>query len=288
MLHIPVLLDKVIEYLNPKKDEKFIDATFGLGGYSKKILACLGSKGSVLGIDWDQKNISEGKNRLEQYKNQLHVIEGNFANLERLAKNETYFPVDGIVLDLGLASTQIKDPVYGLSFSGEKQILDMRLNPEANFSAKDIINRYPEKKLADVFYQNADLGHSRSIARKIVAARDKKEIVYNDELVEILGSKNPKFLAPVFQALRIEVNKELENLKNVLPQAISLLKTGGRIVVVSYHSGEDRIVKNFFREQKDLGALKIFTKKPVISEYAETKINPRARSAKLRAAEKIC
>jgi len=286
--HIPVLVDKVIEYLNPKKNEKFIDATFGLGGYSEKILARLGSKGSVLGIDWDRKNILEGQKRLEQFKNQLRIREGNFADIEKIARSEKYVSVSGIVLDLGLASTQITNPHYGLSFSGKKQVLDMRLDPEARFSAKDIINHYPEKKLADVFYQNADLGNSRSIARKIVEAREKKEIIYNQELVNLLGSKNPKFLAPVFQALRIEVNKELENLKKALPQAVSILKNGGRIVVVSYHSGEDRIVKNFFREQKHEGSLKILTKKPIIAEREEIIINPRSRSAKLRAAEKIC
>lgn len=286
ILHTPVLMNEVIRYLNPQKNQNFIDATLGLGGYAEKILASTGPKGLLLGIDWDEDNLGRAVKNLERYRKRLTVVRDNFVNIREIVEKTKFSKIGGIVFDLGLASTQLENANYGLSFQGD-QILDMRLNLQAGLSASDIINRYSPKELANIFYQYADLKNSRNIARKIVFAREKEKIIYNWQLKKAIETDNPRILAPIFQALRIEVNKELENLEKVLPIAIDLLEGKGRIVVISYHSGEDRIVKNIFRDLAKQGKIKILTKKPLVPTFEEIRSNSRSRSAKLRAAERI-
>lgn len=282
--HTPVLMEEVLDYLKPKSNENFVDCTVGLAGHAEKILSKISPRGRLLGIDQNQEGISEAKKKLEKYKNRTIFVHDNFRHLNKIIGDQNFSRVAGIFFDLGLASWQIDDSKKGLSFSVEAP-LDMRLSDNLTFTAADIVNRYPEKQLANLFYQYGDVRGNRQLARKIIQSRGKQAIKTTSDLVKIIASKNPKILAPIFQALRIEVNQELENLTLALPQALEILKPKGRIVVISYHSGEDRIVKNFFRSQK--GQLKILTKKPVTTSREEIRENPRARSAKLRAAEKI-
>lgn len=282
--HEPVLLKEVIKYLEPKSNKNYVDCTLGLGGHSRKILEKNGPNGQLIGIEQNTEGIEEAQKRLDEFKERVKLVRSNFRNLEKIIKDSKISSVDGILFDLGLASWQIKDDKKGISFSEDAE-LDMRLSPESNLTAADIINTYPEKQLANLLFEFGDVRGNRYFAKKIAAERKNKKIQKTSELVKIIGTNNPKVLAPIFQALRIEVNSELENLLIALPQALNVLDKGGKIVVISYHSGEDRIVKNFFRANKT--KIKILTKKPIIASFEEIKENSRSRSAKLRAAEKI-
>lgn len=282
--HEPVLLKEVIKYLEPKSNKNYVDCTLGLGGHSGKILEKNGPNGQLIGIEQNTEGIEEAQKRLDEFKERVKLVRSNFRNLEKIIKDSKISSVDGILFDLGLASWQIKDDKKGISFSEDAE-LDMRLSPESNLTAADIINTYPEKQLANLLFEFGDIRGNRYFAKKIVEERKNKKIQKTSELVKIIGTNNPKVLAPIFQALRIEVNSELENLLIALPQALNVLDKGGKIVVISYHSGEDRIVKNFFRANKT--KIKILTKKPIIASFEEIKENSRSRSAKLRAAEKI-
>jgi 16S rRNA (cytosine1402-N4)-methyltransferase len=282
--HIPVLTREVLAYLDPKPNENFIDATLGLGGHTLEILKKTAPNGKILAIDQDLEGINEAKKRLQEYKNRIIYINNNNVYLDKIIRNSGYKRVSGIVFDLGFASWQVENDLKGLSFSSSAP-LDMRMSADLNLTASEILNKYPEKKLANLFYEYGDVRGSRRLASKIIEKRRNISIDNTTDLVDIIGTKNPKILAPIFQALRIEVNKELENLQEVLPKAVEILDKNGRIVVISFHSGEDRIVKNFFRANK--GELEILTKKPVVAGKEETDINPRSRSAKLRAAKKV-
>jgi 16S rRNA (cytosine1402-N4)-methyltransferase len=282
--HEPVLSREVIEYLSPKSNKNYVDCTLGLAGHSKKILEKNGPKGQLVGIEQNTEGLSEAQKRLVGFESRIKLTRGNFSNLEKIIKDSKISSIDGFLFDLGLASWQINDRKSGISFSEDAE-LDMRLSPESNLTATDIINTYPEKQLANLLFEFGDIRGNRYFAKKIVGERKNKKIQRTSELVKIIGTSNPKVLAPIFQALRIEVNNELENLLLALPQALSILDKGGKIVVISYHSGEDRIVKNFFRSNKN--KIKILTKKPITASFEEIKNNSRARSAKLRAAEKI-
>lgn len=282
--HDPVMLDETLEYLNLKRNNNYVDCTLGLAGHTKAILRKNGPKGKVLAIDQDPKGINEAKKLLEKYKNRVTFSHNNFRDLNKVIGDTNFGRISGMLLDLGLASWQISDSERGISFSTNMP-LDMRMNPDSILTAKEIVNKYPEKKLANLLYNLGDIYKSRSIAKKIVSERVKNPINNTVDLVSIIGTNNPKILAPIFQALRIEVNEELESLNEVLPQAYESMKKGGRLVIISYHSGEDRIVKNYFRSNKD--KWKILTKKPINATDKEISINPRARSAKLRAGEKI-
>lgn len=284
MQHTPVLVKEVLQYLDPKPGENFIDCTLGLGGHAKFILEKTAPGGMLLAIEQDRQGLNEAKSNLAKFKNQTVFVNNNFVNLDQIARAYNFSRISGILFDLGLALWQIKEKKYGYSFEIDSP-LDMRMFG-AKMSASEILNRYHQKKLADMLYYNADLGNSRAIARKLIEFRNKKEFSRTSDLIEAIGTKNPKILAPIWQALRIEVNNELENLQIALRDSINLLKPGGRLAVISFHSGEDRIVKNFFKENKNF--FKILTKKPITPDPLEIKNNRRARSAKLRAAEKIC
>jgi 16S rRNA (cytosine1402-N4)-methyltransferase len=295
--HKPVLCSELIQYLDPKPGQNFIDATIGMGGHARIILSKTAPNGKILGIDWDPTSLSE----LRGASQRLVTYLGNFKNLKEIIRETGFKNISGIYFDLGLGSWQIEDPYYGLSFQKEMP-LSMKISnltfaqrasaakaesQISNLTAKDIVNKYPEKELTKIFREYGEVRRPHQIAEKIIQYREKKQIQSTLELKEATGVKNPKVLAKIFQALRIVVNDELENLKEVLPQAVELLKKGGRVAVISYHSGEDRIVKNFFRQKQKQGTLKILTKKPVIPTQEEIRENPKARSAKLRVAEKI-
>jgi 16S rRNA (cytosine1402-N4)-methyltransferase len=291
MIHIPVLLKEVIRCLNPQANQNFIDCTIGGGGHAFEILKMIGPKGKLLGIDLWEEAIRDLRLKIKNLRleERLILVCDNFANLKKIVKRESFFPVDGILFDLGLSSDLLEKSGRGFSFQ-KVEILDMRFNPKKQIlTAKEILNQASEKELTDIFKNYSEEKFSRLIAKKIVQFRKKNKIQTTLQLVNLIKialGKNfhKKSLARIFQALRIAVNDELRNLETVLPQAADILKLKGRLVIISYHSLEDRIVKNFFKSHPQL---KIITKKPILPTKEEIINNPRARSAKLRVAEKI-
>ena len=290
--HIPVMLDEVIEYLQPKPGKKYIDCTLGGAGYTITLAKLVGQSGQVIGIDLDEMAISNAQKLINEKKLQnITLINDNFKNLETII-GENISPeaqFDGIVFDLGLSSAQLDDEVRGFSFKGERP-LDMSFGPANQKSTEEIVNHYDLLELTKIFQDYGEEKHAYRIAKAIVAARRVKRIKTTADLVSVIEDCIPfryrSKIHPatrVFQALRMETNEELMSLAEVLPSAIKLLKPQGRLVVVSFHSGEDRIVKRFLKGEVNI---KILTKRPLIPTEAETEGNPRARSAKLRAAEK--
>ncbi len=292
--HTPVLLSEVTKGLNLRKGKKYIDATLGGGGHALEILK---KEGFVLGIDCDPEALEEVRKKVKSLNredtNNLILVKENFAHLKEIAERHHFNKVAGILFDLGLSSHQLEIPERGFSFNSEAT-LDMRMDPELSVTAKDLVNGLTEGELYELFKKYAEEYRSWAIARALVRARTLKPITTCHEMAEIIlkarGGRN-KFerihpATRIFQALRMAVNDELNNLKEALPQALDLLENEGRLLVLSFHSLEDRIVKNFFREQEERGLLKILTKKPIEPSDEEIKRNPRSRSAKLRIAEK--
>ena len=297
MFHQSVLLKESIEGLNIKSDGIYVDVTFGGGGHSAEILKHL-HKGRLIAFDQDEDAIQNGFS-----DPRFTMVKSNFRYTRNFLKLYQAIPVDGIIADLGVSSHQIDDPERGFSTRYEGE-LDMRMDQSKTLTAKQIINHYNEEKLGKIFAEYADLSNARSIARILHSSRKNQEIVTTSDLKKVLmplagfGKEN-KFFAQVFQALRIETNQELASLKDLLKQSVALLKPGGRIVVLSYHSLEDRLVKDFFRSGNLMGEIKkdfygnpeqvfrLITRKPVIASETELTENPRARSARLRIAEKL-
>jgi 16S rRNA (cytosine1402-N4)-methyltransferase len=296
MFHNSVLLKESIEALAIQPGGIYVDATYGGGGHSKEILKAL-KGGKLFAFDQDEEAL---ENKVDDER--LIMIHNNFRYLRNFLKLYKAVPVNGILADLGISSHQIDHPERGFStrFNGE---LDMRMNRDKNKSAKDIVNEYPEEKLAFLFREYGELRNAMKIARAIVMARKVSPVNTTIELKESLASlaekgKENKFFAQVFQALRIEVNQELDALKEFLVQSTDVLKQGGRLVIISYHSLEDKLVKEYFRSgnfegnlNKDfygnpIVPLTVVGRKPVVPGEQETDLNSRARSARLRIAEK--
>lgn len=295
--HIPVLLHECIEGLKIRPDGTYVDVTFGGGGHSREILKNL-STGKLYGFDQDE----DAENNIPDDPNFVFV-RSNFRYLSNFLRYHDVETVDGILADLGVSSHHFDTAERGFSFRFEDEILDMRMNKNASLSAADILNTYTEQKLADVFYKYGELRESRAIARAIVKKRT--EIKYDkiSSLLDVIKSffirdKEKKELAKVFQALRIEVNQEVVALEELLKQSLQVLKPGGRIVVMTYHSLEDRLVKNFLKSGNTEGRVeqdfygnfltpfKLINNKVIVPDTTELTNNPRSRSAKLRIAEK--
>lgn len=296
--HTPALLNETIEGLNLKADGIYVDVTFGGGGHSKEILNRIGAKGKLFGFDQDLdaiKNIVDDK--------RFTFIRSNFKYMKNFLRFHGVEKVDGILADLGVSSHHFDEAERGFSFRFDGA-LDMRMNTESKITAASILNTYSEEDLANVFYLYGELHNSRKIARTVVQARTKEPIERIFQFIEILKpyfgrEKEKKDMARVFQALRIEVNQEMEVLRELLEQSLEMLNPGGRIVVLTYHSLEDRLVKNYFRSgnfegklEKDfygniIAPLKPVNNKVIIASDEEVERNPRARSAKLRIAEII-
>lgn len=297
MYHVPVLLEESIECLRIKPDGVYVDCTFGGGGHSRAILARLGNKGRLYGFDQDR----------EAYRNttddeRFTFVRGNFKYISNFLRYYGEDKVDGILADLGVSSHHFDEAERGFSYRFDGA-LDMRMNREASFTAEELINGYDEQALADILYLYGELRNARRIANAIVCRRQTKAIKTIFELTEVLRpfctkGKEYKELAPIFQAIRIEVNAELDSLKTLLGRSVDLLRSGGRIAVISYHSLEDRLVKNFLKTgnfggepQKDFYGNQITpfanVSKAIVSNDGEIADNPRARSARLRYAEKI-
>ena len=294
--HIPVMLKESIDALQIKPDGIYVDVTYGGGGHSKKILEQL-TTGKLIAFDRDP---DAAKNEVGDER--LIFVNDNFSQLEKYIKLYRFMKVDGILADFGISSWQIDAAERGFSTRFDAE-LDMRMDARSTLSAKDVLNTYDEAQLSHILKEYGDIMNGRQIARIIIAARTEKPFKTTFDLKKALESLAPKadhnkFFAKIFQAIRIEVNKELEEIKAFLTQAETVLNPKGRLVCISYHSLEDRLVKNYMKAGNESGevekdffgnpkaGLKVLTKKPMLPSDEEIKINSRARSAKLRIAEK--
>jgi len=290
--HLAVLLQEALEFLQVRPDGVYIDATLGGGGHAFEILKVLRQgRGKLLGIDRDPAALAVARERLRGFEEQLIVQPGNFAEIDRLHASSGLPPADGLLADLGLSSLQLEDAARGFSFR-EEGPLDMRVDPCGDLTAEELVNYASERDLADLIYKFGEERHSRRIARAIVKARP---IRRTTELAQVVTRAIPSRAGlyqihpatRTFMALRLAVNRELENLEAFLAKALGVLAPGGRLVVLSFHSLEDRLVKRAFQEFKRLGRARVLTRKVVRPSEIEVRTNPRARSAKLRAAEKV-
>jgi 16S rRNA (cytosine1402-N4)-methyltransferase len=300
MRHIPVLLNEVLEGLNLKKNSQVVDCTLGDAGHSEKILEKIGPKGKLLGIDADPESLLRAQNNLYRFKDQTILVRDNFVNLAKVVGENKIAPVDAVLMDLGWSTPQFKERGRGFSFETDEP-LDMRYGAETGETAADILNQYTLPELINIFRYYGEEKLSAEIAKLIVDKRSESPISHSGQLTEIIlqayraklntnkeipwvGGTHPA--TKVFQALRIAVNKELEVVRQALPQALEVLNVGGRLAVITFHSLEDRIVKQFFIKYNNK-ILKIVNKKPLVASALEIKNNPSSRSAKLRIVEKI-
>ncbi len=304
LTHLPVLVDEVVDQIRPEKNKFYFDGTFGQGGYSKKILEK--AQCNVLSIDRDPDSLNYAFNLKKKYPNNFDFEIEQFSNIETILIKKKVKYLDGILLDLGISNTQLNNPDRGFSFSNDGP-LDMRMNKDSDgITAEKVINEFSERKLSEIFYFLGEEKNSRKISRSIIEFRKKKRIYSTKMLSKIIEKINfQKKIHPatrVFQALRIFVNDELQELENFLKKCLVLLNKKSRIAIVSFHSLEDRIVKRFFKDnsimafnnykhlpekKKSSALLKVITKKAITPSDKEIKNNPRSRSAKLRVAEKI-
>ena len=296
--HIPVMLNECMEGLAIKPDGVYVDVTFGGGGHSREILSRLGKKGTLYGFDQD----ADAENNIPE-DNRFVFVRSNFRYLSNFMRFHGETEIDGLLADLGVSSHHFDDKDRGFSFRFQG-MLDMRMNTRAGKTAADILNTYTEEALSTLFYLSGELKNSRKLASVIVRARETKPLVTTDEFLALITpyigkDKEKKMLAQVFQALRIEVNDEMRALREMLQQAMHLLKPGGRLVVMTYHSLEDRLVKNFFKSGNFEGTIsqdffgniqspfRLINNKVITPSSEEVEVNPRSRSAKLRIAEKL-
>jgi len=306
--HITVLLKETVDSLDIKPDGLYVDCTLGGGGHSEYLLSQLSSEGRLIAFDQDETAIKHAKERLKKYENQLTIVKSNFRYIKEELNNLGIYEVDGILFDLGVSSPQLDVAERGFSFHQDAP-LDMRMNREQSLSAYEVVNEWSYEQIVKIFFRYGEEKFSKQVARKIEEARKKKPIETTFELVEIIKDAIP---AParrtgghpakrIFQAIRIAVNDELGVFEEALKDAITLVKTGGRISVITFHSLEDRICKTIFKEASSLPPLppglpiipdefkpklKLITRKPLLPTDEELNENKRSRSAKLRVAEK--
>ena len=304
--HIPVLYRECIDNLVVNRDGVYLDCTLGGGGHSEGILKELSEKGHLISIDQDDQAIAFAKKRLEKYGKKWQVFKNNFENLDMVLYMAGYDKVDGILMDIGVSSTQLDDPERGFSYRYDTR-LDMRMNRSNPLSAYEVVNEYPEEKLSKIIFEYGEERNARKIAKFICEARAQKNIETTGELVAIIKRAYPERAQKhpakkTFQAIRIEVNRELEVLEKAIDKAVDSLKIGGRLGIITFHSLEDRLVKTKF---KDLATackcppelpicvcggkakVKLITRKPIVPEGEEVEFNNRAHSSKLRVVERI-
>jgi 16S rRNA (cytosine1402-N4)-methyltransferase len=292
--HVPVLLKEAIEFLAIRRGGTYIDATVGLGGHSLEIAKRLGAPGHLIGLDKDPAALEIARKKLQDTNDwpRITLIHGSFADLANDERRTTFDEGDGILADLGMSSLQLNDPARGFSFQADGP-LDMRMNPQDERTAEQVVNHLDERELADVIYEFGEERRSRRIARAIVRSRPIRSTAQLAQVISAAArpmNQAERRIHPAtrtFQALRIFVNHELQDLRELLQAAPQLLKPGGRLVIISFHSLEDRIVKDAFRDGVKQGHYQLQTKKPVTAGEEEVDRNPRSRSAKLRAAERV-
>ena len=302
-VHIPVLLKEVVTSFEGLNNGVFVDSTLGMGGHTREILEQIPNS-SIIGIDLDSEAVMLARQNLLDFGNRVNIAQGNYVDMIQIARNFNELNVDGVLLDLGLSSVQIDDTKRGFSFRYDSE-LDMRFDKTKGISASDVLNSLDEAELADMFYTYGEERQSRIIAKSIVKSRPIKTTYELTEIISNIKRKSKSKINPstkVFQALRIYVNQELKNVEKGLEEAMKLLKFGGKVSVISYHSLEDRIVKNFLRKNSidcicpvsmiecqcnHTATIKIVNKKVIKPTEKEIKNNPRSRSAKLRIAQRI-
>ena len=292
--HISVMPQEVVEYLNIPSGGCVVDGTLGLGGHAQEILKRLGPKGQLIGLDRDVQSIAMARERLKEFEKQLHLVHSDFRQIDKALKDLNIEQVDGVVMDLGISSFQLDNPARGFSFQ-QPGPLDMRMDQDSFISATELVNTLSKDALAKILEQFGEERFARRIAGAVVEQRQQHPIETTEQLTRIIlkalplnyqrGKIHPA--TRTFQALRIAVNRELESLEVALEKAIDVLKQGGRLVVISFHSLEDRIVKNKFKYYAEQNKLKLIIKKPLEAADEEKYSNPRSRSARMRVAEKI-
>jgi len=302
-MHVPVLTNEVLEYLSPNPNENFIDGTVGQGGHALTILQKTSPDGKLLGIDKDATQIENAKSEMKYFGHRVVLVHDSYVNVKNIVERVQFGPVSGMLLDLGYSSWHLEDSKKGFSFNKD-EALDMRydseiLNPKSQIlnelTAKKIVNEYSESDLKRILEEFGEESFAKRIAKEIITQRKIKKIETTLQLVAVLERAIPRKFhhgkihcaTRTFQALRIAVNDELGSLAKALPLVLSILEPGGRLVIIAFHSLEDRIIKNFFKERAEEGIVKILTKKPIMASDAEVLVNPRARSAKLRAVIKL-
>jgi len=300
-MHLPVLQKEVIQFLDPKPNENFIDCTVGFGGHALTILEKTAPNGKLLSIDVDPEVIKNLKLKIKNFEKRVILVADNFVNLKEIVERENFKDVSGILFDLGLSSWHLEKSGRGFSFQRDEP-LDMRYDIKIKnqiskikngLTAEKIVNYWPAIKIEKILKDYGEERFAKRIAEEIIKARKFQAIKTTFQLVELIKKALPERYhhqrihpaTRTFQALRIATNAELENLEKALPQALEILKKEGRLVLISFHSLEDRLVKNFLKNNRL--RLKILTKKPISPSWEEIKINPRSRSAKLRAAVKL-
>ena len=291
--HVPVLVEEVIQFLRPHPNGIYVDATLGGGGHAVEILERSAPTGRLIGIDRDQEAVEAAHKRLLPYEGRTSIIHGNFRDLTEILRELDIERVDGVLLDLGVSYQQLADGKRGFSFQSEGP-LDMRMDQTQGEPASRLINTLSQGELEGILRSYGEVRWARRIAKAIVGHRQRTPILTTTQLKEVISSavaKPPRRIHPAtraFQAIRIAVNDELNNLRGVIRDAIPLLKGGGRLCIISFHSLEDRIVKEAFRQfEKPRSLLRVITKKPVPPSEEEISENPRARSARLRVAERL-
>ncbi|MBA7474090.1 Ribosomal RNA small subunit methyltransferase H [subsurface metagenome] len=292
--HQPVMVTEVLHWLAPKEGDVYVDCTIGTGGHSEAILEKTRGRISLIGIDRDEETLKVAKEALKKYQSHIRLVKANFKHLPQILKEKKIREVDSILYDLGLSSFQLKSRERGFSFRGSAP-LDMRVDRSQKITAAYLVDNLSAAELEDIFLRLGEERWARRVAEFVVQERQKSSLKTTWDLVEVVRKAIPAevrkkrkihFATKIFQALRIKVNQELENIKIALPLSFEWLRLGGRVCVISYHSLEDRIVKREFSEGKK-NRLKILTKKVVKPSSNEILANPSARSARLRAAERL-
>ncbi len=289
--HVPVLVEEVMTFLRCEPGRTYVDATLGGGGHASEILRRTAPDGVVIGMEWDEDALSEARNTLMPFGDRVKIFRENFIHLPDLMKTES---VDGILLDLGLSSMQVEKKERGFSFKGEGP-LDMRMDQRLTDTAADLINRLSVEELEDTLWRYGEERWAKRIARAIAREREREPVETTQTLRKIVHHAIPRRFhsrridpaTRTFQAFRIRVNDEMENLKRIMETGWKVLKNGGRMCVISFHSLEDRMVKAAFRRLENEGEMRALTQKPVAPSEEEQRRNPRSRSAKLRCAERI-
>lgn len=289
--HVPVLVEEVMTFLRCEPGRTIVDATLGGGGHASEILKRTAPDGVVIGMEWDEEALSQARNTLMPFGDRAKIFRENFIHLSDFIKAES---VDGMLLDLGLSSIQVEKAERGFSFKGEGP-LDMRMDQRLDHTAADLINRLSLEELEDTLFRFGEERWAKRIARAIVQEREREPIETTQTLRKIVHRAIPRRFhsrridpaTRTFQAFRIRVNEELDNLGKILETGWKVLKKGGRICIISFHSLEDRMVKETFRRLEKQGEMRLLTKKPVTPSEEEQRKNPRSRSAKLRCAERV-
>lgn len=292
--HIPVMVEEVMDQLRCEPGRTYVDGTLGGGGHAEEILRQTEPDGVLIGMDWDQEAIELAEKRLKPYSSRLKIFRENFIHLPEVLKRVGIESVDGILLDLGLSSIQLEKGKRGFSFR-EEGPLDMRMDDRRPCRASDLVNGLPLEELEKILFEYGEQRWAKRIAKAIVSEREKEPLQTTTALKRIVYQAIPKRYqsrktdpaTKTFQALRIRVNEELDNLKKAMETGWSVLSKGGRICIISFHSLEDQIVKEGFRRLENEGRMRILTKRPLVPSQGEQKRNPRSRSAKLRCAERL-